>query len=137
MYSADEAQPHRLREVLGLPDAQDAAMEEAMDDGSRKPAKAEAPAKTETAGKGKAQTAKKERAAKEAKPPKAEKPKRERVENPVVFAFRLSEADRTRIHEAAGPAGATRFVRSAALAAATGDEKAFEALITQAKTNLK
>jgi hypothetical protein len=55
----------------------------------------------------------------------------------VVFAFRLGSNDRDRIHAAAGPAGATRFVRSAALAAATGDAKAFEALILQAKSNLK
>ena len=68
---------------------------------------------------------------------KKEKAPREKVESPVVFAFRLSEADRTRIHSAAGPAGATRFVRAAALAAATGDAKAFETLVTQARTNLK
>jgi hypothetical protein len=55
----------------------------------------------------------------------------------VVFAFRLGSNDRDRIHAAAGPAGATRFVRSAALAAATADAKAFEALIVQAKSNLK
>ena len=79
---------------------------------------------------------------KKAKAPKAaaqkkEKAPREKVENPVVFAFRLSEADRSRIHDAAGPAGATKFVRSAALAAATGDAKAFEVLVAQAKSNLK
>ena len=70
---------------------------------------------------------------------KAPKEKRERSskEPQVVFAFRLSEADRTLIHKAAGPAGATRFVLGAAVAAATGDTKAFEVLTSQAKTNRK
>ena len=47
----------------------------------------------------------------------------------VVFAFRLPPADRDRIHRAAGPAKATKFVRAAALAAANADTKAFEALV--------
>ena len=51
----------------------------------------------------------------------------------VVFAFRLSEAERSRIHEAAGAGQATRFVRGAALAVATGDRKALEGLMAQAK----
>ncbi len=54
----------------------------------------------------------------------------------VVFAFRLNAADRDLIHKAAGPARATRFVLAAALAAATADHKAFEALTAQAKSNL-
>ena len=66
---------------------------------------------------------------KAAKPKKAKPPK----EPQVVFAFRLSEADRTRIHDAAGSGKATRFVRSAALAAANADRKAFDTLIEQAK----
>jgi hypothetical protein len=53
----------------------------------------------------------------------------------VVFAFRLSEADRDRIHKAAGPAKATKFVRAAALAAANADHKTFEELTAQAKSN--
>jgi len=73
------------------------------------------------------------KAAKEPKPKKEKAPKVPLV----VFAFRLSEADRDRIHKAAGPAKATKFVRAAALAAANQDFKAFEALTTQAKTNLK
>ncbi len=79
--------------------------------------------------------------AKAAKPkaPKELKPKKEKVpkEPLVVFAFRLSEADRDIIHKAAGPGKATRFVRSAALAAANADVKSFEALVTQARSNLK
>jgi len=74
-----------------------------------------------------------------AKAPKEPKPKKEKApeEPQVVFAFRLSEADRDRIHKAAGPAKATKFVRAAALAAANQDSKAFEELTTQAKSNLK
>ncbi|HEV8242935.1 MAG TPA: hypothetical protein VGV60_11245 [Candidatus Polarisedimenticolia bacterium] len=70
---------------------------------------------------------------KEPKPKKEKAPK----EPLVVFAFRLSEADRDRIHKAAGPAKATKFVRAAALAAANQDSKVFDELVAQAKTNLK
>ncbi len=62
--------------------------------------------------------------AKQKQPPKAPQ---------VVFAFRLSEADRGTIHKAAGPGKATKFVLAAALAAATADHKTFEALVEQAK----
>lgn len=65
------------------------------------------------------------KAAKEPKPKKEKAPK----EPLVVFAFRLSEADRDAIHKAAGPGKATKFVLSAALAAADGDQKAFTALV--------
>ena len=70
---------------------------------------------------------------------KSKEPKREKaLKKPqVVFAFRLSELDRTLIHKAAGPAKATRFVLGAALAAATGNTKAFQELTAQAKTNLR
>src|SRR5262245_4039892 len=126
--TADDVPSDTLRMALGLHATPDAATEGSdMDDGSKKAEAAQAaPAKGKRA-----------KAPKAAKPAKESKPKREKVENPVVFAFRLSEADRTKIHEAAGPAGATRFVRAAALAAATGDSKAFEALVAQAKANLK
>ena len=73
------------------------------------------------------------KAAKEPRPKKEKAPK----EPLVVFAFRLREVDRTIIHKAAGPAKATRFVLSAALAAASGDGKAFEELAAQAKANRK
>ncbi len=65
---------------------------------------------------------------------KAAKPKKE---NLVVFAFRLSEADRDAIHKAAGPGKATRFVLAAALAAAQGDHTDFQKLVDQANANLK
>jgi uncharacterized protein (DUF1778 family) len=58
--------------------------------------------------------------------PKKEKPPKDPL---VVFAFRLSEADRDAIHKAAGPGKATRFVLAAALAAAAGDQKTFAALV--------
>ena len=41
----------------------------------------------------------------------------------VVFAFRLTRAERDAIHEAAGSAKASKFVRGIALAAARGDAK--------------
>ena len=59
------------------------------------------------------------------------------AEPQVVFAFRLSEQDRDRIHAASGPGGATQFVRASALAAANGDSAAFETLVAQAKSNLR
>ena len=42
----------------------------------------------------------------------------------VVFAFRLTRAERDTIHAAAGSAKASRFVRDLVLAAARGDAKA-------------
>ncbi|MDP3984278.1 MAG: hypothetical protein Q8Q52_04635 [Acidimicrobiia bacterium] len=67
---------------------------------------------------------------------KTPKPKKEKAPKPpqVVFAFRLSEADRDLIHRAAGPGKATQFVRAAALAAANADAKSFEALVTQTRS---
>ena len=44
----------------------------------------------------------------------------------VVFAFRLTRAERDLIHKAAGSAKASKFVRELALAAARGDMKAIE-----------
>jgi hypothetical protein len=67
------------------------------------------------------------KASKEPKPKKEKAPK----EPLVVFAFRLSEADRDRFHKAAGPGKATKFVLAAALAAANADSKAFNALVAQ------
>ena len=53
----------------------------------------------------------------------------------VVFAFRLSPEERDAIHKAAGPRGASRFVREVALAAAAGDKKALTALVDTPKTD--
>jgi len=73
------------------------------------------------------------KAKKKAEPKAAKEPKPKKEKAPkvplVVFAFRLSEADRDAIHKAAGPGKATRFVLAAALAAAAGDQKAFTALV--------
>ena len=57
-------------------------------------------------------------------------------EEKVVFAFRLTEAERDTIHKAAGPGGASRFVLGAAMAAVSGDKKAFDQLAAHAKDNL-
>ena len=43
-------------------------------------------------------------------------------EDLVVFAFRLTQAERDRIHKAAGPAKASKFVRALTAAAANGDD---------------
>ena len=86
-----------------------------------------------TKAKGKPKPAKKFKAVKEPKPKKEKTPK----ELQVVFAFRLTKAQRDLIHKAAGPGKATRFVRSAALAAANVDRPAFEQLLAEAKAHLK
>ena len=49
----------------------------------------------------------------------------------VVFAFRLTRAERDLIHATAGSAKASRFVKGAALAAAARDRDAFKALIAE------
>jgi hypothetical protein len=45
------------------------------------------------------------------------------TEDLVVFAFRLTTEERELIHKAAGPAKASRYVRTLAVAAANGDEE--------------
>ena len=86
-----------------------------------------------TKAKGKPKTAKKAKAVKEPKPKKEKAPK----EPQVVFAFRLTKEQRDRIHKAAGPGKATRFVRTAAIAAANLDRAAFDQLLAEAKAHLK
>jgi hypothetical protein len=49
----------------------------------------------------------------------------------VVFAFRLSAEERDLIHQASGPAKASRFVGAVVLSAARGDMKALQAIITE------
>lgn len=68
---------------------------------------------------------KKARETKRARPPKEE--------GLVVFAFRLTEAERDAIHKTAGPAGASRFVRRVATAFAREDESAFRAAVKEAR----
>lgn len=78
------------------------------------------------------------------KPPKKQAPKdpklkKEKAPKPdlVVFAFRLTADERDRIHKAAGPANASRFVKTAALAAAGGDRAAFDELVAIGKASKK
>lgn len=56
-------------------------------------------------------------------------PKKEKFADLCVFAFRLTEAERDLIHKAAGPAKASKFVRSLAVAAARNDEAAVKAIL--------
>ena len=79
-------------------------------------------------------SAKKSKKAAKKATPKKERPAKEPQ---VVFAFRLTAAERDLIHKAAGPAKASKFVLGAALAAANADAKAFETLVQQAKANQK
>jgi hypothetical protein len=58
-----------------------------------------------------------------AKEPKAKKPKAPKEEGLVVFAFRLKPEERDLIHKAAGPAKASKFIRTLAVAASKGDVK--------------
>lgn len=51
----------------------------------------------------------------------------------VVFAFRLTETERTKIHKMAGPAKASRYVRRVAAAFANADESAFRAVLKEAR----
>ncbi|MCH7779354.1 MAG: hypothetical protein IH848_00780 [Acidobacteria bacterium] len=66
---------------------------------------------------------------KKASAKKNDKPK----EDLVVFAFRLTEAERTAIHQTAGPANASRFIRRVAVAFANEDEYAFKAVLAEAR----
>ena len=74
-------------------------------------------------------TTKKGTKRKTAEPKAATEPK----EDLVVFAFRLTEAERTAIHQTAGPANASRFIRRVAVAFANEDESAFKAVLTEAR----
>ncbi len=110
--TAEDIPPERLRMVLGIEVETPAAMEEAMTE-----------KKTET------------KTAKKAKTPKEGKPKREKApkEDLVVFAFRLTEAERDAIHKTAGPARASSFIRRVGAAFAAEDEAAFRAAVKEAR----
>ena len=64
-------------------------------------------------------------AAKTVDEPKAKAPREELC----VFAFRLTEEERDAIHKAAGPAKASKFVRTLAVAAARNDEATVKAIL--------
>ena len=55
------------------------------------------------------------------------------TEDLVVFAFRLTQAERDAIHQTAGPRNATQFVRRVAVAFAKEDEASFNAVLKEAK----
>jgi hypothetical protein len=55
-------------------------------------------------------------------------------EDLCVFAFRLTAEERDAIHKAAGPAKASKFVRTIAVAAARNDEAAVRAIMKGAQT---
>ncbi len=78
-------------------------------------------------------TTKKKAPAKKAAPKTTEKTKAKPKEDLVVFAFRLTEAERTAIHKTAGPRNATQFVRRVATAFAKEDESAFKAVLKEAR----
>ncbi len=61
---------------------------------------------------------------------KKEKPPKEDL---VVFALRMTEAERTKLHETAGPANASRLARAVLVAAANEDEAAFKAALADAR----
>ncbi len=51
----------------------------------------------------------------------------------VVFAFRLTHAERDLIHKAAGPGKASKFVRTLTVAASKKDEKAVVEIVQAAQ----
>jgi hypothetical protein len=80
-----------------------------------------------------------------AKTPKAAKPVAEVIAHEVsekkaaredlcVFAFRLTAEERDLIHKAAGPAKASKFVRTLVVAAARNDEAAVRAIMKGVQT---
>ena len=85
----------------------------------------------------KSKSAKKATTAKTRKPAKAaveavehDEPKKKTPrEELCVFAFRLTTEERDAIHKAAGPAKASKFVRTLAAAAARNDEAAVKAIL--------
>ena len=66
---------------------------------------------------------------------KAAKPKTDKTtkDKLIVFAFRLTPAERNAIHKTAGPARASRFVRRVAVAFANESETEFRAVLKEAQ----
>ncbi len=129
---AAEGQPaEMLRMVLGIetttPTAKEAPMSEttsAADTAATEGTMAEKKTKKKTERKqAKPAKAKKEKAPKKEPPPK---------EDLVVFAFRLTEAERNAIHKTAGPARASQFIRRVAAAFAKADEAGFRRVLEEA-----
>jgi hypothetical protein len=80
-----------------------------------------------------AKTRKPAKAAVAAVVPDEPKPKASR-EDLCVFAFRLTGEERDAIHKAAGPAKASQFVRTLAVAAARNDEASVREIMKGVKT---
>ena len=87
--------------------------------------------KPKTTMKATAKTRKPAAAATATKTPDEPKAKAAREEL-CVFAFRLTAEERDAIHKAAGPAKASKFVRTLAVAAARNDEAAVKAIMDAA-----
>jgi hypothetical protein len=134
-YTAETQPADALARVLGVSMAAEAAEKEiAMEikekvetEDTSKPVKA---TKVKTARAAKAKVGKRSKAAKVAKPKKERKPKEE---NLMVFAFRLSKPESEALHAAAGPANASRTMRSLAAALAAEDADAFKVLVAEAR----
>ena len=65
-----------------------------------------------------------------AKEPKKERPPKEEL---IVFALRLREEERLKIHTTAGPRNASQFARRVLVAFANEDVSAFKAVLDDAK----
>jgi hypothetical protein len=61
--------------------------------------------------------------------PRGKEQSDEPKEDLVVFAFRLTPKERDMLHKAAGPAKASRYVRTLAVAAALGDRSKIAQLL--------
>jgi hypothetical protein len=88
-----------------------------------------------TKGKAPKKTSKTKAAPPKTKLPKAEKPKREKPpkEDLMVFAFRITKAESAALHQAAGPANASRTMRALAVAFTNEDEVAFKSVVADAR----
>jgi hypothetical protein len=87
--------------------------------------------KPKTTKKATAKTRKPAKAAVEAVDREEKKTPREEL---CVFAFRLTTEERDVIHKAAGPAKASKFVRTLAVAAARNDEASVKAILKGVQT---
>ena len=112
-FTADGVPPDRLRMVLGV------VAETAT-------AKGESMATTKRRSKTTKRTSKV--AAKKAAPTKAS-----RNDELVVFAIRVTQAERDAIHKAAGPRRATQFVRALSVAASRNDMKGIQRVLKEAR----
>jgi hypothetical protein len=74
-------------------------------------------------------------AATDGKKPRAKK-ERAPKEDLVVFAFRLTPAERDQIHKAAGPAKASKYVRALTRAASAGDLELVTKIVEAVKQEL-